>query len=87
MKLASRTGYRPLMPGGAVISSASIELLPARLEAAAVMTQGPPAGEPMVPRFGPSLPAATTASTPALVAAISAMSSGAVSRSRELPTE
>ncbi len=48
--------------------------------AAAVMTRGPPAGEPMVPRFGPSLPAATTAKTPALAAASSARSSGAVVR-------
>ena len=38
------------------------------IEAAAAMTQGPPAGEPTVPRLGPSLPAATTATTKASLA-------------------
>ena len=56
-------------------------------DAAAVITHGPPAGEPIVARFGPSLPAATTVITPALAAAISAMSSGATTSRIELPTE
>ena len=44
-------------------------------------------GDPIVPRLGPSLPATTTARTPALVAFISAISSGALICSIELPTE
>ena len=56
-------------------------------DAAAVMTHGPPAGEPILPGVGPSLPAATTVKTPALVAAIKAISSGAVILVMELPTE
>ena len=67
--------------GGATLDS------PSRVDAAAVTTHGAPAGEPMVPRFGPSLPAATIVSTPAFVAAINATSSGAVVRRSELPTE
>ena len=42
------------------------------------MTAGLLAGDDIVSKSGPSLPAATTASTPAFVAAISARSSGAV---------
>ena len=75
------------MAGGVLISMASTDDSPSRVDAATVMTQGPPAGEPMVPKFGPSLPAATTAMTPALAAFISATSSGAVTLASELPTE
>ena len=85
--MASFITILPAIEPGAVISMASEDTSPFRVEAAAVSTHGPPAGEPMVPGFGPSLPAATTVNTPALVAAINARSSGAVMRSNELPTE
>ena len=75
------------MPGGVVISMASTEDSPSRLEAATVIAHGPNAGEPTVPIMGPSLPPATTASTPAFVAAISATSSGALIWRRVPPTE
>ncbi len=87
VKFASFIAYSPLTDGGAVTSIASNEALPSRVDAAAVITQGPPAGEPIVARLGPSLPAATTVKMPALVAASSARSSGVVTRVSELPTE
>ena len=87
VKLASLTAYFPAIDGGSLICIASTDVSPSRVDAPTVIAQGPPAGEPIVPRFGPSLPAATTASTPALVAFISAMSSGAVICSIEVPTE
>ena len=66
VKLASLTAYLPAIDGGSVTSIASSDDLPSRLDAAAAITHGPPAGEPTVLRLGPSLPAATTATTPAL---------------------
>ena len=65
------------MSSGAVISIASSNSLPVCVDAATVSTHGALLGEPIVSRFGPSLPAATTDSTPASSAFKSARSSGA----------